>query len=1155
MPSSKLSKMIYKTDQLRKIERLIFHLEQVTPAQKQVKNELTYYIRNLKIILTCLLDSIHDFGAGSLIRGNAGYISYIINSYIIPEALKISNDPQNIRTYIINWINQWNSLTHPAVFINVPVHTQHGHTGSLYEFISTATGHDEAENFVALLLKVESVVLNRYNNGTLAPSATNTVHIGAIAVVNDYNARTTQVPQFLNSLYLANNNSKFFTIRDNGFGSYIFHNRDTNAQPPGQSLTDTIYIGPGRWDNGDNEQSVRNALNAKRPAMRLADLSLGHLTLTTSNILNNMITQNTRYDGGVLGFRYIRTDDDPNPNIATGVTFGNTIHIAGQTAPFQYETFIPFNTLRGLNKTAIKRVTSALIRNVTSISISDLKSELTHWFRCTAWLNGGPKKGEAVLKIALSQSAQHIKIKNANMIIGCLLDTKRSGDFMQSASVTALQTLLTSGGAQRKGIFATNDRIAGYISAKIHQNYTILSVKGSPLTMAAIWNAPNTTVRGNLRAPVRSAIRAEELNGTNRNVVPVGGGNKRQKYGSSTGRNMKKKNGGVFMPQKTFDANVDDFFRLMTDMDALYREWQVESNQTEIPSYGLAYKLAHNMYKLYGYINEHQELITNLFKKFFSTKITNFDTSKSIIEVDLDNPDHPNNPLYINPEGQEVLTENDMRDFIYGVQGFSETKDSLLEFMSLNAFKEFPNFIEELHIIHVDAQQKIILPETRRDLPEASRLRAFCAKITLIVKVYRPYILILKVIFEYQRATTINLITKINREYPEFLPREPEISEEITGDNLNTKTEALSLIIQFVSHMSEFINEQNESEWWKAWDEANRQQREMDPHAAFFVPNAVQQNIWTAVSNNTQQEATLVNFKNWVRRCGTLEIAFQNYEKITDILQIYYDNIYNLQELAKRLVDVSTTDRSDTFYSAVINGLQYYELSQGGIENFKANFDAYEEQQHAIQQQMEAQSQGPLRSPSPEPYNIYGTDDERFKSLLGREVREDSVLSSTSTQGRSRHGSVAPLFGGRTCRTSVPLDPFPDVSYGGSTKVVVYSDKIKKLTELNKKLRKNKIKNNNKIEKNNKQINELKEKIKKEKQKEREKIKKEKQKEKEKIKKEKQKETIKKQTKQQIKKETKQKEKQEKEREEKTKKNNTKTKNNNTKLRKTKFLN
>ena len=94
---------------------------------------------------------------------------------------------------------------------------------------------------------------------------------------------------------------------------------------------------------------------------------------------------------------------------------------------------------------------------------------------------------------------------------------------------------------------------------------------------------------------------------------------------------------------------------------------------------------------------------------------------------------------------------------------------------------------------------------------------------------------------------------------------------------------------------------------------------------------------------------------------------------------------------------------------------------------------------------------------------------------------------------------------------------------GGSTKVLLYLAKIEKLRELNKKLRKNKTKNKNKIEKNNKEIDELKIKIKKEK--EKEKIKKEKQKEKEKIKKEKQKETVKKQTKQQVKTETKQKEK------------------------------
>ena len=76
-------------------------------------------------------------------------------------------------------------------------------------------------------------------------------------------------------------------------------------------------------------------------------------------------------------------------------------------------------------------------------------------------------------------------------------------------------------------------------------------------------------------------------------------------------------------------------------------------------------------------------------------------------------------------------------------------------------------------------------------------------------------------------------------------------------------------------------------------------------------------------------------------------------------------------------------------------------------------------------------------------------------------------------------------------------------SGGGSTKVVLYSGKIQKLRELNKKLRKHKTKNKTKIEKNNKKIDELKIKIKKEKAKAKEKLKKQKAKAKEKLKKEK----------------------------------------------------
>ena len=73
-------------------------------------------------------------------------------------------------------------------------------------------------------------------------------------------------------------------------------------------------------------------------------------------------------------------------------------------------------------------------------------------------------------------------------------------------------------------------------------------------------------------------------------------------------------------------------------------------------------------------------------------------------------------------------------------------------------------------------------------------------------------------------------------------------------------------------------------------------------------------------------------------------------------------------------------------------------------------------------------------------------------------------------------------------------------------KYLYYIEKITKIKELNKELKKNKAKNINKIQKNNKFIDELKIKIKKQKEKEKEKLKKEKLKEKEKLKKEKLKE-------------------------------------------------
>ena len=156
-----------------------------------------------------------------------------------------------------------------------------------------------------------------------------------------------------------------------------------------------------------------------------------------------------------------------------------------------------------------------------------------------------------------------------------------------------------------------------------------------------------------------------------------------------------------------------------------------------------------------------------------------------------------------------------------------------------------------------------------------------------------------------------------------------------------------------------------------------------------------------------------------------METAFQNYENITDLLQIYYDHIYNLPELAMRLVDVSTTDQTDAFYSAVITGLQYYEISQGGTESFKTNFDAFELQQHAIQQQMEEHAmqqqyamqqqhamQQAEQAPPPEPdsddtsddNSDYTDDEERSPSPPNR-----SPSPVPSPQRRGQRGpSVSP---------------------------------------------------------------------------------------------------------------------------------------------------
>ncbi len=574
MPSI-IGLMTHKANNLRTIESAV-KTTLVAPANYILRDQLLNYIRNLRIILTCLLDSIHDFKAGPSMRGNKGYINHIINNLIDYFNNNIlSPDVSNLKLDIIEWITQWN--TNPARFPPNPATSSlTPGTGSILNFIQNAKG-DNVEYFVALLLDVESVTLNRFDNGTPQPQVFNPIHDNAIAVVNDFAQRKHQCPLFFDSLWeaarvhyntAANDlfaaatttgnaaltlalathpqfSFKFFTIRDHGFVSSIFYNRDANANPIANSKTDTIFSSPGLWDNGAKHgQSVDNDIgNSQTLGVEPLDLISNNI-IHEQNAATTMININDHADGGVLGFRYIRTYVPPNPaggqHLLTnpinggGVYFGNTIYLAAGGGVYNvrdYDTFMSFDNIKAIDKNLIKGVIKELMAN-SNITISCLdtyKNAIKHFFKAAAPVNvNGHTNGWRILKVALSQSGT-AKNKNAKMILGCILDLKRSGDFMQSASVkshkdnydsmiaaaasaaiiseatTAAATspaaaagrqaalAKVTGQTYKEGIFATNDRIAGYISAKIHGNYTMLSSPTTPLTMLTLWNGFSKT--------------------------------------------------------------------------------------------------------------------------------------------------------------------------------------------------------------------------------------------------------------------------------------------------------------------------------------------------------------------------------------------------------------------------------------------------------------------------------------------------------------------------------------------------------------------------------------------------------------------------------------------------------------------------------------
>ena len=371
MPST-IAIMNYKAQNLRTIEAIVNTL----PGTNTNRPLLLNYIRNLKITLTCLLDSIHDFSCGPIMQGANGYIDYIITE-LDNQASAL---PEHItKRYIREWLREWDSL---ATRNTGTDNLRKNHNGSINTFLQKARGNS-VENFVAFLLNVNPVVVNKYNIQTPTPSPpTANPHNNAFAAVHDYADRETVCPLLFDSLYedATEMNQwkpiKFFTVRDNGFISYIFYDRDSNGSI---SLTDTIYSSPGLWDNGGWSQKIRNRAAQTQHALAIP------LNLETRNVILhqdinnlNMINPTDHADGGILGFRFIRTEYNPPqfPNAVPGdqahpawqtggVTFGNIIYTPSTPSTpsgyFTYDTRITFPELDDMDKRQVKSLVTTLI--------------------------------------------------------------------------------------------------------------------------------------------------------------------------------------------------------------------------------------------------------------------------------------------------------------------------------------------------------------------------------------------------------------------------------------------------------------------------------------------------------------------------------------------------------------------------------------------------------------------------------------------------------------------------------------------------------------------------------------------------------------------------------------------------------------------------
>ena len=191
---------------------------------------------------------------------------------------------------------------------------------------------------------------------------------------------------------------------------------------------------------------------------------------------------------------------------------------------------------------------------------------------------------------------------------------------MQSACVADIENKFQQANPEtpRKGFFVTNDRIASFISAGLHKNRTILSVKDKDeLRLTAVWNTCN---RSRITKPLVQARMIDPIRfrSMSRNSTLFHGGNK-------------KKYGGTFLEE--YKQSIKQSFENFIREHNIFLEYVKNKKILKDPN--------NIIFEMFKYIIDYKKIIYNYISNYLELSIYN------ITLID--------NGQYIHPEYNELL--------------------------------------------------------------------------------------------------------------------------------------------------------------------------------------------------------------------------------------------------------------------------------------------------------------------------------------------------------------------------------------------------------------------------------------------------------------------------------------------------------------------